>query len=58
MRLSFSQDILAQGRVTYTDILRRSVMGEGECWVWQADNPPRAPGRGGFAQQRGRGAEQ
>jgi hypothetical protein len=33
-------------------------MGEGGRWVWQADKPPRAPSRGGFAQQRGRGAGQ
>jgi hypothetical protein len=57
-RVSFSRDILVQGKATYADILRRSSMAEGGRWVWQADKPPRAPARGGFATQRGRGAGQ
>jgi hypothetical protein len=36
-KLSFSRDILAQGKAMYVDILKRSVMAKGGGWVWQAD---------------------
>jgi hypothetical protein len=54
--LSFSRDIWGKGeKETYTDILKKSSMEEGGRWVWQPDRPPRAPNRGGFLGQRGRG---
>jgi hypothetical protein len=31
--LSFSREILARGKVTYTDMLKRSSMAEGGRWV-------------------------
>jgi hypothetical protein len=57
MNLSFSIDILAKGKVTLTDILKRSAMAEGGRWVWHAEKPMAQASRGGFA-QRGRCAGQ
>jgi hypothetical protein len=56
VHLSFSREILANGKVTYVDMLKISSMAKGGRWVSQADNASRAPSRGGFAGQRGRGA--
>jgi hypothetical protein len=53
-KLSFSRDILAQGKATYADILKRLTMAEGGRWVWHADRPPLQ--RGTPFAQRGRGA--
>jgi hypothetical protein len=54
--LSFSREILARGKATYADMLKRSSMAEGGRWVSQSDTASQAPNRGGFAGQRGRGA--
>jgi hypothetical protein len=53
--LCFAREILAQGKETYVDIIRKSSMADGCHWVWQPDKPVRAPTHGGYAAQRGRG---